>query len=690
MKSSKLFPAFIFILLSIISIISVSSSNAAGNSDEIGLYRVSVEARDVLQTLNVTVRHGKIDGDFAVEMTAEQAEYVSSLGYETIPIFAMLSDEDRAFRDEPGFRDFHTYTQLINGMIQCAAAYPSIALLVDLGNSVQGRELYAVKLTDNPSVEEDEPEIAFWGNIHGNEYMAGEMPYMYMLYLCQNYGILPEVTEMVNSSEIWCIPMINPDGRVNGQRNNANNVDLNRDFGYNWDGQGSSSSPFSQIESKAVRDLGEMNNLSISISYHCSGDEFYYPWGYFPANAPDYLVLTRVGERYADAANYDMMSSYQSYETHGEILDWAYGCQGGLSYTAEISSSSSQIQTTFDRNRPGMTMYVQFAQEGLQGTVTDSLTGEPLYAMVRIIGNWVPGYTDPQFGDFHRIVTPGTYNLKVWANGYQPKIVNNVQVSLGTPGEFTAELSPGGGEYAFKLVSVNQDDPSNTHLNVTHAPWALGAPDELPSSMGTNGFIVLDMGEGHEICNGAGSDFTVTEVIAPRDQNPESYRVYGSANNAYSQTTLIGNGIGTTSFDLNGCGLDTVRFLKIVDQSGSTPSQPLSGMDLDGVTILNSVFTAGDGNIASETVIPEGFSMSVHPNPFNSSAVFSFDLPASCFVSLKIYDIAGRQVTTLSQGVLSAGKQFLLWNADGCSSGIYFAKIESGGFSGTEKLILMK
>jgi len=688
MKNLKL----IFIALSVVTLFfnvlaDERALNSAENRGQIGVYRVSADARELLVKMQATVRHGRINGDFIAELSPDQVEILISSGLTVIKLYNSPAEEDMHIRAQEEFRQFHTYTQIINGMNQYAAAYPNIAQVLNLGNSVQGRELLAVKITDNPSLEEDEPEVVFWGNIHGNEYAAAEMPYMYMIYLCDNYGILPEVTNWVNNTEIWCVPMINPDGKVNGTRNNANNIDLNREFGYNWDGWGGSPYPFSQVESRAVRDLALMNNISLSISYHCSGDEFYYPWGYFPSNAPDYLVLTRVGQRYANAASYAMMSSFQSYQTHGEILDWAYGCLGGLSYTAEISNSSAQVQTTFDRNRPGMNMYLNFAAEGLHGTVTDQSTGEPLYAMITIAGNPIPGYTDPVLGDFHRVVLPGTYNLQVWANGYAAQSVPGVTVTMGNPGEFTAALQPDGGKYAFMVASANQEDPNNAYNNITYPAWSLGEPDNLPCSLGANGFIVLDMGAGNEIVDGPGNDFTVTEAVHPRDPNPENFRVY--AGDAYVQNQQIGTGLGTTSFDLNGSGVTSTRYLKIVDQSGASPNLPLAGMDLDGVSIINGSFTSSQ-DLALVPVMPVDFDFTISPNPFNSSTLISFTINQALPVKLVVYDVLGREIQDLGFRIWDLGENEVVWDASQYSSGVYLISLESNQQKQMQKVILLK
>jgi hypothetical protein len=396
-----------------------------------------------------------------------------------------------------------------------------------------------------------------------------------------------------------------------------------------------------------------------------------------------------VGERYANAASYAFMSSFASYQTHGEVLDWAYGSFGGLSYTAEISNWSSMVQQTFERNQPGMNLFCDLADEGLHGTVRDAQTGEPIRAAVWIDDNPIPAYTDPEMGDLHRLVLPGTYDLRIWANGYLPQYIEDVSVAFGSPGQFDVSLEPGGGEYAFMVTSVNQEDPNNSYNNVTFPAWALGEPDGIPCSIGSGGFIVLDMGSDHEIADGPGNDFTVTEAILPRDPDPESYRVY--AGDAYLQTTLVGTATGTASFDLAVAGVPSTRYLKIVDASGSNPDLPLAGMDLDGVTVLNSRRTSAQGTPPSLSSKTSGsFYLSVFPDPFNPSTNISFQLPAPDKVSLDVFDINGRTVMSRSPRMYPQGTHKINFNGSNLPAGIYFCRLQTAGSLVVEKMILLK
>ncbi len=668
----------------IVAIFALLLCGNALQAEEPAIYLLPPEAESTLIQMKATVRHARLDGDLVAQLSVQEVDELISAGFSPELLYHSTAEESRIF---DATDDFHTYSELRDGSYALAAAYPNIAQLEVFGSSVQNRELFGIRITSNPMVEENEPTVVFCGCIHGNEYAAAEIPYLYAYYLCENYGVDPVITEYIDNNEIWCIPMINPDGRANGTRENANGIDLNREFGYNWDGWGGSSYPFSQIESRKVREFLLDNNASLSIVYHTSGNEFYYPWGFFPHQAPDYDILYRVSERYANAASYAFMSSFQSYQTHGEVLDWAYGCFGGLSYTAELSNWSSQVQQTFERNLTGMNFYCQIASEGLHGMVTDAQTNEPLWAAVWIDGNPIPVYTDPQIGDAHRVVLPGTYNLTVWANGYHPQTVNNVTVSYGSPGVFSAELEPADSEHAFMVTSVNQDDPNNAYNNVTYPAWALGEPDGLPCSIGSDGFIVLDMGEGHEIIDGPGDDFTVTEVIHPRDPDPEAYRVY--AGNAYNQNTPLGNGMGTTSFDLGAAGVTSTRYLKIEDNSGAPPSSALAGMDLDAITILNGA-DALMGETDSEMIMPEEFNPSVYPNPFNPTTAISYQLSAFSYVNHTVFDIQGREVAKLVNDWRDAGVHEVTLDGSGLSSGIYIFRVTAGNFTASGKMVLIK
>ena len=568
----KIPPALLFTVLSF--------STAAAQQSE--LYRVPRAARAELASMKVSPRHERIEDDFVVELTAAQAAQLERCGFRPeelqrkIPVGGPPIDCYSSYAEM--YADFQAY----------AATYPSLAEFVVLGKSVQGRDVFGLHISDNVHLEEFEPEVVFWGGIHGDELAAAELGYLYAMDLLDLYAIDPDDKRYVDQNEIWVFPMINPDGHELMTRDNANGVDLNREFGYNWDGWGASPSPYSQPESRLVREFLLENNVTLSITHHNAGALVLYPWGYSPLDVPDTGIIKAVGSQYSSVASYLLLQSWDDYETHGELIDDVYGLHGGLCYTTETSFPCTSFADSYTRNKDGMDAFCNIANGGLRGVVTDAQTGAPVWAAMWMVGNAFPSYTDPVLGDVHRLVEPGTYDLVFWAPGYLPQTQAGATVTspfAPTPA-FSVALERGGNGHAFQVTSCDQKDPHNTYAIMSVPGQALGPPDGEPVSLGVGGFIVLDMGAGHAITDGSGVDFTVTEALVSGDALPEPYLVY--AGGAYNQSALVGGATGTASFDLAASGLSSARYLRIVDQSAGDPDSAFAGLEVDAVTVLNS------------------------------------------------------------------------------------------------------
>ncbi len=113
---------------------------------------------------------------------------------------------------------------------------------------------------------------------------------------------------------------------------------------------------------------------------------------------------------------------------------------------------------------------------------------------------------------------------------------------------------------------------------------------------------------------------------------------------------------------------------------------------------LNSINIVGDGkNLVTairpkvEAQQPKEFKLGAnYPNPFNPSTMIVFYLPRNEHVTLKVYDVAGRAIETLVDGVAPAGEHKLQWNATGLASGIYICRMQAGNFSETIKMVYQK
>jgi len=479
--------------------------------------------------------------------------------------------------------DFHNYAQMTAALQTIADTYPSITQLYDLGHSVQGRVIWGLKVTDNPTIEEDEPEVRICGVHHGNEYMGGELSLLLAQNLTENYGINSLITDFVDNREIWIIPFVNPDGRESGSRYNANGVDLNRDYGYMWGSGWDSPAPFSQPETQAIRANALENNFVLSLSYHCSETIVNYVWNYKHMRVPDNTVVEYLSYLYASHNSYEVIDGYDWYQTRGDTNDFSYGCRGDLDWT--IETPNSNIPLMWQLHGPAIFDFIAAADTGLRGIVTDADSGQPIAATIWVDeANW-PCFTDPVIGDYHKILKSGTYTVHFRANGYIEQ-THTVNVIANDPTVLDVALEPENNHYAYQVTLCSFYDPfnypNNFQNNPTEAISALGPPDDICASLGVGGYIVLDMGEEGTIVDHENeTDFKIFEGDATQD----GYTVYVSSN--WSGPWIdMGQVLGTAEFDLANVSVESAQFVKIVDDNDGSATEQNPGVDIDAVQHL--------------------------------------------------------------------------------------------------------
>ncbi|HEU4363988.1 MAG TPA: M14 family zinc carboxypeptidase, partial [Candidatus Krumholzibacteria bacterium] len=115
--------------------------------------------------------------------------------------------------------EYHTYAELDTMLSALAAGYPDIAQMSVIGTSIEGRNIFALKISDNVAVDEDEAEVLYMGNHHARELMSVEIPLLFAEYLLGYYGVDAEITDYIDNREIWFVPMVNPDGHYYVQQN---------------------------------------------------------------------------------------------------------------------------------------------------------------------------------------------------------------------------------------------------------------------------------------------------------------------------------------------------------------------------------------------------------------------------------------------------------------------------------------
>jgi carboxypeptidase T len=269
---------------------------------------------------------------------------------------------------------YYTFDEIVANLDSMYVQFPNlITQRYSIGTTHEGRTIWAVKISDNPNINEDEPAVGFDALVHAREPQSMATLMYFMWYLLENYGTNPEVTYLVNNREIYCVPCFNPDGYEynrqtdpNGggmwrknRRNNGSSygVDLNRNFGYMWgyDNIGSSGTPssetyrgpsaFSEPEAQAVRDLAVLKNYGTHFNMHSYGNYFLYPWGYIDEETPDSLTYREFASDMGRLNGYAYGTGPQllGYPSNGSVRDWMYGEQTEKNktygYTIEIGPS---------------------------------------------------------------------------------------------------------------------------------------------------------------------------------------------------------------------------------------------------------------------------------------------------------------------------------------------------------------
>ena len=286
----------------------------------------------------------------------------------------------------------YTLLEAMNQMDTLSMLYPSFVSEKDsIGTSFEGRTIWAFKLSDNPSIDEDEPEVLFTGLTHAREPLSMMNLFYFANWICENYNSDITANYLLDNREMWFIPIINPDGyaynesispdgggmhRKNRRSNPPNSscnmgtqqgVDLNRNYGYNWgaNNSGSSGNPcsavyrgssaFSEPETEAISNFILSREFSNVLHYHSYSNFLIHSWGdgSFP-DEPDLTTLREIGKEMTRYNGYLVGTGTETvgYGVNGDAVDWSYGTAGLISYTPEVGSFSDNFWPSEDRVIP--------------------------------------------------------------------------------------------------------------------------------------------------------------------------------------------------------------------------------------------------------------------------------------------------------------------------------------------------
>ncbi|MBN2683177.1 MAG: PKD domain-containing protein [Bacteroidales bacterium] len=353
------------------------------------------------------------------------------------------------------FDTYPTYSEFETMMYSFQTDFPGICKIYQIGTTVDGRKLLIAKISNNVNTKEAEPKFMYTSSMHGDETTGYVLLLRLIDYLLNNYGTNATVNNLVNSMEIWIMPLENPDGTYAGgdntvtgsTRNNGNNVDLNRNYqnfvaGDHPDGE------VWQPEVLAMMGLSDTVHFNVSANFHGGTEVINYPWDSKAEFHADDAWWQYVARAYADVVHANAPSDYlEGYEdgiTNGYAWYQALGSRQdyftydrfGREFTIEVSDvktvDESELVNHWNYNYQSMLNYMLEAKYGIHGIVTDSITHEPLAATVFIDGfDFDNSHTFSYLphGDYHRPICEGTYNVTYSSPGYRSKTLEVTAVN---------------------------------------------------------------------------------------------------------------------------------------------------------------------------------------------------------------------------------------------------------------------
>jgi hypothetical protein len=271
--------------------------------------------------------------------------------------------------------DYPSHAQITAKLQAAAAKNPAIMKLISIGKSVKGKDLWVMKISDNVNVDEVEPEFKYISSMHGDEITGREMTVSLIEEMVAKYGSDSEITELINNSEIYIMPSMNPDGSERKQRANANSTDLNRNFP-DLSANGTATAGI-EIENQHVMKFQAGRKFSLSANFHGGTIVANYPWDSTYDRHPLDGFVQELSLGYAEL-NPEMRSSREFpqgitngadwYVVKGGMQDWSCFFYNDLQITLEVSHSKwpsySDIPGFYVSNRDSMIYYMKQVHRG--------------------------------------------------------------------------------------------------------------------------------------------------------------------------------------------------------------------------------------------------------------------------------------------------------------------------------------
>ncbi|MBU1097296.1 MAG: immune inhibitor A [Bacteroidetes bacterium] len=383
---------------------------------------INADKNDLILLGRIGIDHLAKSSDGSFEFFVSENEYEQMLKYNLSPEILIddwhnyykqthIADEAELFKqikttkqkfgvtgfDYGTMGGYYTLTEVYSKLDEMIQNFPNLISQKEIiGYTNEDRGIIAIKISDNPNIDEDEPEILYTALHHAREPESMMQMIYFMFYLLENYGSDTEATYLVNNREMYFIPVVNPDGyeynRVNNQngggmwrKNRRNNldgqfgVDLNRNYGpvqyWNSPNGGSSlqtssdvyrgTAPFSEPETAAIRKFLINHKIKTCLNYHAFGNLLIYPYGALPIETPDSAIFREFARDMTRYNNYFFGTDQQTvnYSTRGNSDDFMY--DGEPDSLDKIFAMTPEVGAGSDGFWPSQSRIIPLAEENV-------------------------------------------------------------------------------------------------------------------------------------------------------------------------------------------------------------------------------------------------------------------------------------------------------------------------------------
>lgn len=388
----------------------------------------------------------------------ELDDYLSRIAFDAKSL--AFNDDDLQSLDDLK-EGYHNYDQLTAELKSLAHMYPEISELTSAGESIQGRQLWVMKVSDHAATDEDEPKLLYIANMHGDEVVGRELMIYLIRHLLNEYSSNERIKQLVDHAQIYIMPSMNPDGFERGRRGNTNGSDLNRNFpDFISDPRDTASGR--QIETQHVMQLHAKHHFVLAINFHGGAVCFNLPWDTrHNRNERDRFgddpLLHALGREYADTNTHmstnggfdrGLTYGYEWYRVTGGMQDWANYYRRSIHATVELTStkwpSASTLQTHWAQNQEALLQYLERGLRGAHVRAFDT-TGNLVKNVAVTIASTQRRSVIYEAGIIHKPTLPGLQTVKLSAPGFDDLT-------------FEVEASQFSGEYTDVVMTASQID----------------------------------------------------------------------------------------------------------------------------------------------------------------------------------------------------------------------------------------